>query len=556
MKKAGRYTKLAEWLDGQDRERIKLEFSTIERIIRAPLPTSAVKYQFYWYAGNLIGNVLAERGWRASPDLRARAVEFHRIVVSPPRRVGDVRAAAHVKKDVPPAAEPDLVLVGCVKTKRSGRHPARDLYTSELFRLRRARAEESGKPWFILSAKYGLVSPDEVINSYDRAMADLSTAERREWAAGVLRKLDTAVSPLKGKVVEIHAAVEYVEYGLLEGLHDRGVRTVRPLQYLNRGQQLSWYKDRRASAAREVEKPQVAMEFKEGIRAVTEMLTRDFTEGRLDLGKRPGAPKPGWEAMPEFVAARRLRERGADPSRIRVFITLVSALDRARDADRLWTAAMHLCGESPWVFDPEEIHSRSLQELRRCLCESGVSQRHTVDTAAWRLIAEALVSEDAPRAVRDAVFGGRGEAAELLDAVKTQDQSRQPWFPYLSGPKVSAMWVRMLAAPGGASIENIGVVPVAIDVQVRKVTENLGVTRTRGRELEEVRTMIQNAWREGASHAVGPPDLAGTSAALDPALWFFGKWGCSYCERWRHREPISDVCGRCRFSEWAEVAES
>ncbi len=38
-----------------------------------------------------------------------------------------------------------------------------------------------------------------------------------------------------------------------------------------------------------------------------------------------------------------------------------------------------------------------------------------------------------------------------------------------------------------------------------------------------------------------------TSAALDPALWFFGKWGCTYCERVKRKVQISDVCRECRF---------
>jgi hypothetical protein len=38
---------------------------------------------------------------------------------------------------------------------------ARDLYRSPLFRKERAYAEQSGVPWFILSAEHGLGAPDE-----------------------------------------------------------------------------------------------------------------------------------------------------------------------------------------------------------------------------------------------------------------------------------------------------------------------------------------------------------------------------------------------------------
>ena len=102
---------------------------------------------------------------------------------------------------------------------------------------------------------------------------------------------------------------------------------------------------------------------------------------------------------------------------------------------------------------------------------------------------------------------------------------------------MSVMWVRMLMDPGGAEIENIHVLPVAVDVQVRKVSEYLGITQTAGRDLEAVRSEIQRRWSALAGSAVGSPALSGTCAALDPALWFFGRWGCTFCERARRQDP-------------------
>jgi len=280
---------------------------------------------------------------------------------------------------------------------------------------------------------------------------------------------------------------------------------------------------------------------------VTERLTRDFLERHLDLSTRPRAPTAGWEAMPEFVAARQLQMWGVTPPRLRVFLTLVATLDRARDSDRLWQAATDLCKTSPWVFDPEEIRRRSLLELRRHLAGAGVSQRHITDSAAWKLVAEALNCPDAPRAIREVVWQGEGDARVLLETLQARGDAAQPWFPYLSGPKVSIMWVRMLAAPGEATIRHLEAVPVAVDVHVRQVTEHLGIAHTQGRPLEEVRSTIQDAWRWGAPRALGPAPLKGTSAAADPAIWFFGKWGCSSCEHSGRRAPISEVCQRCRL---------
>lgn len=283
------------------------------------------------------------------------------------------------------------------------------------------------------------------------------------------------------------------------------------------------------------------------VRAAAATITEDFLRGRLDLSSRPGAPRPGWEALPEAVAAKQLRNAGASPSQLRLFITLTSAMDRARDAERLWRNSVELFRRHPWAFDSGEGLGRSEDELKDVLISTGVSQRHSLDVPGWRALLESVADEAAPRAVREAIFAGHGQVAALRDAVVVARPSGQPWFPFLRGPKVSVMWIRMLAWPGEATIEDLEELPVAVDVQVRKVTEYLGLTSTNGRPLESVRGQIQTTWQVAKDSAAGPTPISGTAAALDPALWFFAKWGCTHCEDKRRKMPIGRICDACRF---------
>ncbi len=288
-------------------------------------------------------------------------------------------------------------------------------------------------------------------------------------------------------------------------------------------------------------------------------ITEAFVAGALDLTARSKAPEPGWESMPEVAAADALRRRGATPAEIRLFLTFCAAMDRARDADRLWANGVRLFELEPWCFEPGEVARQPLHRLADALRSSAVSQRHSVDSAAWRLIAESLTDSLVAPVVYDAVFAGIAEAQELLDAVRASTPAGNPLFPMLAGPKVGPMWVRMLVVPGEARIAGIGSVPVAVDVQVRKVTEYLGVTATHGLALDDhVRKAIQAAWQEDVarSGAEGPEPLRDTCAALDPALWFFGKWGCSFCERAGRRIPIHDDCHGCRLEEFHSVVYS
>ena len=81
------------------------------------------------------------------------------------------------------------ILVSCAATKLDHPAPAADLYTSPLFIKSRSYAEASGHPWFVLSARHGLVEPRTVLEPYDTKLADLTPSERSAWADRVARAL-------------------------------------------------------------------------------------------------------------------------------------------------------------------------------------------------------------------------------------------------------------------------------------------------------------------------------------------------------------------------------
>ncbi|GAA0628467.1 hypothetical protein GCM10009547_35140 [Sporichthya brevicatena] len=133
-----------------------------------------------------------------------------------------------------------VVLVGCVKTKLDHAAPAEDLYVSPLFRRRREFAESTGRPWFVLSAKYGLLAPGELVAPYDLAMASQSAGYRSAWAEFVTEQLINALGSIRGVHFEMHAGAAYV--GPLEPiLRARGATVSAPLRGLTQGQHLAWY---------------------------------------------------------------------------------------------------------------------------------------------------------------------------------------------------------------------------------------------------------------------------------------------------------------------------
>lgn len=153
------------------------------------------------------------------------------------------------------ASSVDLVLVGCVKTKLEGRHKARELFISPLFIGRKARAEALEAPWFVLSAKFGLLAPDREVETYDVSLNSASTAERRLWSARVLEQLKESFGSVAGKTVEVHAGASYRKFGLVQGLKAEGAEVIIPLEHARQGEQLAWYRNQTGKTLRDMPPP-------------------------------------------------------------------------------------------------------------------------------------------------------------------------------------------------------------------------------------------------------------------------------------------------------------
>ena len=304
---------------------------------------------------------------------------------------------------------------------------------------------------------------------------------------------------------------------------------------------------------------------------IAKLIADDFYGDGLDLASRGMAPSHPWLDMPEVEIVHRLRAAGAefetgndsallhsvrsakhirflgDTDRAaRLFLTFVAAMDRARDATQLWNAGGRLYEDHPESFDPQYVAGLEVDELRRLLKAASVSRRHGPDSKAWHQIGNSL-SARLKSPVSRVIDAGAGEAQELLRDLKSRDRDGRDRFPMLRGPKVGPMWVRMMANPGQAVIDRIETIPVAVDVQVRRATESLGVTATRGLPLPKAKRVIQQTWRNAVSEAdiVGPAGIKGTCAALDPALWFFGRHGCGHCKKVEEQVRFGRACDFC-----------
>ncbi len=213
------------------------------------MPPSATNHRAWWSGDRPHVNVWRAAGFRLTHLDRGSEVSFTRIADSTAMSIRATSPTTQYAARHPetPARAAGLLLVTCVKTKLDRPAAARDLYTSPLFRKQRSYAENSGLPWFILSAEHGLVGPDEWLAPYERYLPDMPLSYRTAWGMWVSERLEMLAGPLNGRIVEIHASSSYL--GALQGpLTAKGARILDPLAGLTMGERLAWYGESEASA--------------------------------------------------------------------------------------------------------------------------------------------------------------------------------------------------------------------------------------------------------------------------------------------------------------------
>ncbi len=130
-----------------------------------------------------------------------------------------------------------IAFVACVGKKCAAAAPARSLYTSAWFAKARRFAEHEADAYSILSARHGLVAPDQPLEPYEQTLNAMPRHQRQRWAAPVWRAI-VQVADVGDQLVFL-AGQRYRELvaPVLAGL---GYTVEVPMLGLGIGQQLAW----------------------------------------------------------------------------------------------------------------------------------------------------------------------------------------------------------------------------------------------------------------------------------------------------------------------------
>jgi cytoplasmic iron level regulating protein YaaA (DUF328/UPF0246 family) len=121
-----------------------------------------------------------------------------------------------------------VALIGCSSKKRDFPCMAKEMYMGSLFKKSILYCDKLKISYYILSAKFGLLSPEKIISPYDMSLNKEGISFRKKWSKKVNKQLQNK----KINEVIILAGIKYHEFIT--------IKKHTPLLYKPLGFQLQW----------------------------------------------------------------------------------------------------------------------------------------------------------------------------------------------------------------------------------------------------------------------------------------------------------------------------
>ena len=133
-----------------------------------------------------------------------------------------------------------IALISCTKLKQSYPCEAQEMYLlSQLFKKASYYIKQQNyDKWFILSAKYGLLNPNDIIEPYDLTLSNMKSEDIKKWSEKIFNQLVI----YNIDEIDFYTGEKYRKY-LISLLKEKNIICNIPLKGLGIGQQLKFYKE-------------------------------------------------------------------------------------------------------------------------------------------------------------------------------------------------------------------------------------------------------------------------------------------------------------------------
>lgn len=235
------------------------------------------------------------------------------------------------------------------------------------------------------------------------------------------------------------------------------------------------------------------------------------------------------------------------------FITLTVSIDYQRDAPSLWESSRKTFDdpETRYLFDPKLLHETPFRKISEDMQKYKLSKKPQKDANIWRTVGVTFYKKwrgDPRNFLQDCNWNSPLILRRLKDDKHIYSGRQVSDYPYLRGPKIGPLWLRMLRDNVGITqLKNLENVPIPVDIHIARATLATGIVRGqfRGR-LYEVFEYIRKAWFESVK-GLGIKNREMMALDMDEPLWHLSKYGCT------KRDKTTGYCSllnRCEAREF------
>jgi hypothetical protein len=231
-----------------------------------------------------------------------------------------------------------------------------------------------------------------------------------------------------------------------------------------------------------------------------------------------------------------------------LFITQTVAIDYQRDANQLWAASRNTYQDTStrYLYDPASLHEAPPGKIISDMQKHSLSKKAKKDAFIWRTAGITFYKKWQGSPINFLESCGWDSLMilqRLRDDTHLYNGKLLPDYPYLRGPKIGPLWLRMLRDNVGiAKLKNLDRIPIPVDIHVARASLTTGVVRGnyRGR-LEDIFEYIREAWFESTKDlSVRDRDMIALD--VDEPLWHLSKYGCTKRDVLTGKCPVFSVC--------------
>ena len=235
------------------------------------------------------------------------------------------------------------------------------------------------------------------------------------------------------------------------------------------------------------------------------------------------------------------------------FITLTVSIDYQRNAPSLWGSSRKTFEdpETRYLFDPKLLHETPFRKIVEDMQKHKLSKKPQKDAYIWRTVGVTFYKKwegDPRNFLENCNWDSLIILEHLRNDTHLYNGRSVSDYPYLRGPKIGPLWVRMLRDNVGISkLVNLEKVAIPVDIHIARATLTTGVVsgQFEGR-LDELFKYVRKAWFKSVKdlNLKTRPMIA---LDVDKPLWHLSKYGCT------SRNEISRYCSvysRCKARDF------